>query len=95
MGLTYLSNLVCASHFRYEIWPEESILSVNRKKVGGGEDPQFRGSGQRDEIFIVSLSLLATEGTGQGESPLQRNKLLQSLDCVCVSACVCVLGWHL
>lgn len=45
MGLTYLSHLVSASHFHYEIWPEESILSVNRKKVGGGEDPLSLGRG--------------------------------------------------
>lgn len=45
MDLTYLGHLVSASHFHYEIWPEESILSVNRKKVGRGEDPLFPGRG--------------------------------------------------
>ena len=45
MGLTYLSHLVSASHFRYEIQPEESILSVNRKKGSGGEDPLFLAAG--------------------------------------------------
>lgn len=45
MDLTYLSHLVSASHFQYEIWPEESIVSVNRKKVGGGEAPLFLGKG--------------------------------------------------
>jgi len=33
--LFILSHLVSASHFHYGIWPEESILSVNRRKVGG------------------------------------------------------------
>ena len=74
MGLTYLSHFVSASHFHYEIWPEESMFSVNRKKVGGGEDPWFFGRG-RGDIFTMYLSLLATEGTGQGQSPLQRKKL--------------------
>lgn len=58
MDLTYLIHLVSASHFHYEIWPEESILSVNRKKGGGGV-----------RKYSMSLSLLTTERTGQGQNP--------------------------
>lgn len=46
VGLTYLHHLVSASHFHYEIWPEVSILSVNRKRVGGSQALLILGRGR-------------------------------------------------
>lgn len=52
VGLTYLSHLASAFHVHDEIWPEGSTLSVNREKVGGGEDSLFpvRGGVERHSL---------------------------------------------
>lgn len=87
MDLTYLSHLVSASHFHYEIWPEESILSVNRKKGGGGV-----------RKYSMSLSLLTTERTGQGQNPHTVHSDYPEKHLLCpwsahVSVFVCVGGY--
>lgn len=85
VNLTYLSHLVSASHFHYEIWPGESITSVNTEKVNGSEDPLFLGSeGERRDIHRVPESFDHRWDWPGSKSSAEKQSTLILGVCVCL-----------